>query len=60
MNSLNNLTPLLALGWLGLFSTVTLVRVDWFVLGALVIITANTLLQIRQSRDSTSAATATL
>ena len=60
VNSLNNLTPLLALVWLGLFSTVTLVRVDWFVLGALVIITANTLLQIRQSRDSTSAATATL
>lgn len=46
VNSLNNLTPLLALVWLGLFSTVTLVRVDWFVLGALVIITANTLLHL--------------
>ena len=46
VNSLNNLTPLLALVWLGVFSTVTLVRVDWFVLGALVIITANTLLHL--------------
>ena len=46
VNSLNNLTPLLALAWLGLFSTVALVRVDWFVLGALVIVAANTFLHL--------------
>ena len=46
VNALNNLTPLLALVWLGLFSTVTLVRVGWFVVGALVIVAANALLHL--------------
>ena len=46
VNSLNNLTALSAFVWLGLFSTATLVRVDWFVPGALVIVTANTLLHL--------------
>ncbi len=46
VNSLYNLTPLLALVWLGLFSELSLVTLDWFVLGALTIITSNTLLHL--------------
>lgn len=46
VNSLYNLTPLLALVWLGLFSEVSLVKLDWFVLGALTLITSNTILHL--------------
>ena len=46
VNTLYNLTPLLALVWLEMFAEVSLVTLDWFVLGALAIIVSNTLLHL--------------
>ena len=46
INSLSNLTPVLALLWLWALVDMQIPRVAWFVLGALMIISANTLLHL--------------
>jgi len=46
INSLYNVTPVLALLWLGLFASLDVLRVGGFAFGALTIITSNTLLHL--------------
>ena len=46
INSLYNLTPVLALVWLTAASHVDVLKLDWFVLGAATVVTANTLLHL--------------
>lgn len=48
VNVLTYFQSVLALGWLGLFSTVTVVRPDWLVLGAVGVVAANVLLGSRR------------
>ena len=60
INSLSNLTPVLALVWLWTFVDVQIPRVAWFVLGALMIISANTLLHLDpEGAESDSSVSAT-
>ena len=51
INSLSNLTPVLALLWLWALVDTQITRVAWFVLGALMIISANTLLHLSPARS---------
>ena len=46
INALQNLSPILALLWLGIFASTNILRLDWFVVGALIVISANTLLHL--------------